>query len=179
MGLKLAFSRGRWKQNCAFLPHYNDSQPAEKLKKLFLRVMKSYIILAAAILFTACKSGDSNKVDYTKMPAGTLVAADSMRVVEDTLNNFHFSVRVLTNEKTADKGQYAVKTAWGFNEGETAFTLPKGGEHFTQVLRRQPAPYTYNIGFNMDDDTTFYDYFEVKGEYGTIKMRYTKSYTFK
>jgi hypothetical protein len=145
-------------------------------KILFLRAMRYTIILLAGLLFAACNA-DKKEKDYSKLPAGTLIAADSMSIAEDSLNQSQFSVKVTTTAKTAE-GKYGVQANWGYNPAETQFTLPKGGETFIPVLRKGQQPYTYIIGFNIPDDTTFYDYFQVQGNQGGIRMQYIKTYSF-
>lgn len=138
--------------------------------------MKYRILIAAYVFATACNTPKQG-TDFASLPANTLLAADSVVVIEDTLNNTRLSVKLLTSDKTA-KGIYNVNAAWGGNIADAKFTLPKGGEKFKPALHREPAPYTFMIGFHMEDDTTFYPYYQVKAEHGTIKMNYVKSYTF-
>lgn len=125
----------------------------------------------------ACNgSGDKGK-NTTKLTPGSVIAVDSMRVVEDSLNNAWFSVKLLATDKS-DNGTYAINAAWGFNTAATEFTMPKGGEQLQPVLRKQAEPYTFNIGFHQEGDTAFYDYYEIKGEKGAIRMKYIKAYSF-
>lgn len=126
----------------------------------------------------ACHTpGKEEKNVAANQKPGTVIATDSMRIVEDDLNTSYFSVKLLTTDKT-DKGTYAIDAAWGFNTAQTEFTMPKGGEKLEPVLRRVQEPYTYEIGFRQEGDTTFYDYYQVKGEKGTIRMKYLKAYSF-
>lgn len=136
-----------------------------------------YRLLIAACAFAAACNTPKQGTDFASLPVNTLLAADSIKVVEDSLNNTYFSVKLLTSDKTA-KGIYNVTAAWGGNVADSKFTLPKGGEKFKPALHREAAPYSFMIGFHMEDDTTFYTYYQVKAEQGTIKMNYVKSYTF-
>lgn len=138
--------------------------------------MKLHTFIAACLLLASCNSSNKS-VDYATLPAGTLLAADSIKVAEDTLNNTWFTVKLLTSDKT-DKGIYDINASWGGNIADTKFTLPKGAEKFRPALHRESEPYSFMIGFHMADDTAFYPYYQVKAEQGTIKMNYVKSYTF-
>ena len=138
--------------------------------------MKNRLLIAACAFMAAC-SDTKEGVDFASLPANTLLAADSMKVAEDSLNNTWFSVKLLTSDKTA-KGIYNISAAWGGNIADTKFTLPKGAEKFKPALHREAAPYSFMIGFHMEDDTTFYPYYQVRAEAGTIKMNYVRSYTF-
>jgi hypothetical protein len=138
--------------------------------------MKYRLMLAACAFVAACNATKQG-TDFASLPANTLLAADSVKVVEDSLNNTFFSVKLLTSDKTA-KGIYNVNAAWGYNIAASKFTLPKGAEQFKPALHREAAPYSFMIGFHMEDDTTFYPYYQVKAEEGTIKMNYVRSYSF-
>jgi hypothetical protein len=84
---------------------------------------------------------------------------------------------VIADSAVAD-GVYDVDVDFGPNFAESKMTLPKGGEHFTPVIRKGSQSYSYIIGFRIPEDTTFYDYFEVTSTRGQTKMQYIKAYTF-
>lgn len=132
-----------------------------------------------SVLVSCSQKNESNdsKVSNTSLKPGTIVVADSMSVLEDQLNNTMFSVKVIANENTP-KGKYTVKAAWGYNEAESELAMPKGGEKFIPMLRKEAIPYTYSIGFQVKGDTTFYDYYLVNADKGTIRMKYIKAYSF-
>lgn len=108
-----------------------------------------------------------------------VIAADSMPVKEEQLNDFYFAVKLQTTEYTANYGTYKVVAHWGHNNATTEFSMPKGGEDLKPVLKRGTEPYTYDIGFYYKDEPEFYDYYRVSGDNGDIKMKYLKAYSFK
>lgn len=147
--------------------------------------MKKSILFCTAILLLAAascsghKENDGDNSAYTTLPpAGTTIVADSMKVTEDPLNHFTFSVKVKANNNTK-YGVYDVEASWGPNTAASQFTMPRGGEKLKPVLRKGTAPYTYIIGFHYDKDTAFYDYYQVNGNRGTIEAKYLKGYSFK
>ena len=141
-------------------------------------------VLLIACLITACADEPGKPVTPTEtvgspdIPAGTIIATDTMPVVEDKLNNFVFYATITSTEKTA-KGNYAIEAAWGHNIANSEFTMPKYDYPLIPVLKRTGEPYTYIVGFYMKDDTTFYDYYHIQATRGSIAMTYTKGYRFK
>lgn len=135
-------------------------------------------IYISLIIYSACQSKQaSNPGNNTlKTEAGIVIAADTTDIIEDKLNNQLFSVTVFTNDSSIN-GSYDIETAWGYNTAYTSIRMPYGGEHFKPIIRKGNSPYTYVIGFNYDDDTTFREYYEINGNKGQIKARYTRSYT--
>lgn len=111
-------------------------------------------------------------------PAGTLLAADSMRFTEDKLNNFYFAVKLKTTEYSS-KGTYAVEASVGPKEAASKFTMPRGGEEVVPVLKKGNEPFTYIIGFYYNNSNTFYDYYMISADANTIQMKYTKAYAIK
>lgn len=153
----------------------------------FAAIMKNlkYITLSAFVLLTACKDQmpENNQVKQIKeivktQPAGTIIAADSMRFTEDKLNDFYFAVKVTTTEHS-DKGTYAVEASVGPKEAASKFTMPRGGEEVVPVLKKGDEPFSYIIGFYYNNDTTFYDYYKIAADASTIQMKYTKAYAIK
>lgn len=112
---------------------------------------------------------------YDPPPPGTIVAADSMEVTDDPLNHFSFSVKIKTNEYSS-KGTYAIEAAYGPNNADGMFTMPRGGNHLKPVLRKSKEPYTYIIGFEYQHKV--YDYYVVKGSKNAIEIKNIKAYTF-
>lgn len=137
---------------------------------------KCYLIagLFATSSIMACNSGS----DAPQKPKpGAIVASAEIPIVEDNLNHATFSVKVAA-DSNAQPGVYTVMAASGANTAKGQFTLPKKGEDYPIAMRKGDAAYCYVIGFKIPDDTTFYDYFEVRSKNDTIKMRYLKSYSF-
>ncbi len=132
-----------------------------------------YIILS----LTSCQSDNisNNSTAATALKPGTLLLADSLRIIEDKLNQQYFSIHIYTNDSSVN-GSYDVQTEWGYNIATTTMRMPYGGENYKPILRKSSSPYTYIIGFNSEDDTTFREYYEVSGDRGQIKARYTHSY---
>lgn len=130
------------------------------------------------MIISGCNNSATVKADKHQFPKpGTEVLSVSEPVKGDTLNNFTFSVKVIADSDVAN-GAYDVNMSYGPNTGSGKFTMPKGGAHFTPVIRKASAPYTYIIGFRIPDDTTFYDYFEVSSTDKGGNMRYIKAYSF-
>jgi hypothetical protein len=144
---------------------------------VFLHPMKKLAFIAITLL-NSCKSTvNQQKNNKSTLPAGTVVEADSQRILEEKLNDFFFSVKIKTTA-TSDKGNYTVNTEWGYYTAEGHLTMPKGGEDLQPVLRKGEEPYSYLIGFYFKDDTSFHDYYLIKGQKGMISMKYIKAYTF-
>ena len=101
----------------------------------------------------------------------------AMKITNDQLNDFIFSVTVRADSQVKD-GVYAIRAAYGFDVANGTFTMPKGLEDYKLSLRKGTSAYTYIIGFLVPDDTTFHDYFEVAGTKTSISMKYLKSYTY-
>jgi hypothetical protein len=136
------------------------------------------LIAVSAISLTACRNRENDSTDTKHFPVpGTVVASAQMPVVEDSLNHFTFSVKVIADSNVS-KGIYDVDADFGPNYAAGQFTMPKGGEYLKPEVRRGKAPYTFIIGFRPDDDTAFNDYFEVSSNNSSTKMQYIKAYIF-
>jgi hypothetical protein len=134
--------------------------------------------VSIALVLVAFMSSCGDKATTAALPAiGATVAKDEMPIDGDTLNHFTFKVTV-TADSLIEKGVYDVAAAYGNDEAEGKFTMPKGGETFAVGMRRAPQPHTYIIGFYMPNDTTFNEYYSVSGTGGRLIMQYTKSYKF-
>lgn len=149
------------------------------IQAFFAAVMKKKITgFLLAVLLTACagkQDGNGTATDCSSLQKGALLAADSMRVSEEKLNDFYFSVRLLA---TGIKGNYDVLAAYGPNDGNGRLVMPRGGEGLCPVLRPGPETYSYEIGFRQGNDSTFYPYFSVSWQEGQLLMRYTAAYSF-
>lgn len=142
------------------------------MQKSSLRAVVSCIVFTMA----SCGNNPANNVKEMPKP-GTIIASAEMPVNDDTLNKSMFTIRVVA-DSNVQKGIYDVTVTYGVNTAEGKFTMPKGGETLAPVVRKGTAPYTYIIGFLMEGDTTFYDYFEVSSSRTNTKMQYTKAYSF-
>ena len=141
---------------------------------VFLCPMKKSIVLLIcfAACFVACNNGNNN---YTPPAAGTIVASDSMRM-EDTLNHSMFAVTIKTGENSKN-GVYLVAASSGKNIADGGFTMPKNGEKIKPELRKGSIPYTYIVGFHINNDTTFLKYFLVSSNHDSLRMEYIQSIT--
>jgi hypothetical protein len=138
---------------------------------------KSFKVMSLAFLIiTSCNSETAHKQKDIPKP-GALIASAEMQVNDDTLNKSMFTIKVVA-DSDVQKGVYDVTVTYGANTAEGKFTMPKGGEQLAPLIRKSTAPYTYIIGFQMEGDTTFYDYFEVSSSRTNTKMQYTKAYSF-
>lgn len=139
---------------------------------------RTLMLLTSAFLMHSCQPDDtkSKKTASETIKPGVEILADSLPIAEDKLNNQHFSIHIYTNDSSVS-GSYDVQTQWGYNIATTTMRMPYGGENYKPIIRRSSVPYTYIIGFNFEDDTTFREYYEVSGDRGQIKARYTHSYT--
>ncbi len=138
--------------------------------------MKNITLALLFLSLVACNANRSNQKTDIPRP-GTIVAKDEMPVTDDTLNKFTFSIEV-SADSLIESGVYDVVANYGPNAATGSFTMPKGGERLTPVIRRSGQPNTYTIGFLLDKDTTFYDYFEVSCSRSQTKMQYIKAYQF-
>lgn len=81
-------------------------------------------------------------------------------------------------DSAVDKGIYIADVTFGNNTAQGKFTMPKGIEHVAPVLRHGNTPYTGIVGFKLEKDTSFYDYFEISCTKQNTRMGYINSYTF-
>ena len=132
--------------------------------------------LSVGALYSCNNNVEEHKAKKLPKP-GAAVAEAKMPIVEDAINHSTFSVKVIADSDIAT-GVYDVDADFGTNFGEGKFTMPKGVEDATPVIRKGDAPYTYIIGFRIAGDTTFYDYFQVSCSKSNTKMEYIKAYSF-
>jgi hypothetical protein len=159
----------------------NKQQSANWVISLFLRSMKKEVaplIAIVALYLCSCHNPpDSNKGQAASKLQKPAVISDSMPVTNDSLNHFKFSIQVIP-DSNAGRGVYDVDADFGPNFAEGQFSMPKGAEDLTPIIRKGIAPNTFIIGFKVPDDTTFYEYFEVSSSKAATKMLYIKTYTF-
>jgi hypothetical protein len=134
------------------------------------------VLLLTGACTTNSAPADTETATKHKAPAtGTIVAADSMDIVEDKLNGHIFSVSVIATDSSIN-GTYDVEAIWGNNLANSTIRLPHGGEHFRPLLRKGDSAYTYILGFHFDTDTIFHDYYQISAARGQIMMKYIKAY---
>jgi hypothetical protein len=137
--------------------------------------MKQTTILYSFLLFIlSCSENKTANKTEAEIKEGIVIAADSIRIIEDALNEQYFIVKIKTNDHS-DTGSYDIDAAWGYNNASGHFTMPLWD--LQPVLKRDTG-YSYIIGFYFKNDTAFHDYYLVKGEKGMIQMKYLKAYTF-
>ena|SRR2546423_433884 len=145
----------------------------------------SFILLLAGCSSTPSEKDKSNTTPETLWipPApGTIVAADSMKVTGDALNNAYFSVRLSVGEGNIGKKnkgfRYDVHATYGKAVADGIIIMPFGGEHLKPLLRRGDG-YNYIIGFipAINGDTTFHEYYRIGGDKEFIKIVPLKGYT--
>ena len=144
--------------------------------------MKTYFPILLLLLL-ACnvpkspKTTDMDNVAATVPAVNTVVASDSMPI-PDELNELYFSVEVIATDKSAN-GTYEVLVSYGHNDASTQITMPEAEHPITPEIRRGEEPATYILGFHYGADTSFNDYFLIKGGRRTIEMKYLKAYSFR
>ena len=136
------------------------------------------LVFGSMASLLCCCNNTVEEHKQKKLPKpGVTVAEAKMPIAEDAINHSTFSVKVIADSDIAT-GVYDVDADFGANFGEGKFTMPKGAEDATPVIRKGDAPYTYIIGFRISGDTTFYDYFQVSCSKNNTKMEYIKAYSF-
>lgn len=139
------------------------------------KLIYTALLSIALPLIVSCNS-TSNKSTVGILP-GTVIDSFSVPVTEDTLNNSVFKVKIVA-DSAVDKGVYIADVTFGNNIAQGKFTMPKGIEHVAPVLRPGNSPHTGIVGFKLETDTTFYDYFEISCNKQNTRMGYINSYTF-
>jgi hypothetical protein len=144
-----------------------------------------YFIWLLVLTLSACgntdNTADNDSVSFYAPAPGTVIAADSMRIKEDNLNELYYSVSVTATGNSVE-GAYMLRAAHGYNEAQSEIKFPKLTQSLTPAIRRdEQMPYSYIIGFKYDNDTTFNDYIRVfakrmPGVATQIELRYLKSY---
>lgn len=134
----------------------------------------SFIIsLAGVLLLSAC---GPSQPETAKPKPGAEVATAEMQLV-DNVDHAKFSISVLA-DSSGKPGVYIVNANSGPYSLSSQFTMPKNGEELPIKIKTGPTPNSFLVGFNLPDDTAFYDYYEVRSNRDTIKMRYVKAYSF-
>lgn len=133
---------------------------------------KIVTILGAATLLAAC--GVSNNEDQVSYKPGEVVAADSMAVQDDELNNRQYMIKLTA---TDSPNVYNMNVAFGYNAAQRNITLPDLDGNLKPAVKRDTGEYAYVVGFTYNDDTSFHDYMRVWADSGLIQMRYLKAYS--
>jgi hypothetical protein len=134
------------------------------------------IALASLVAFCSCSgSKGSNSSQWTPPAAGVLVAADSVRIANDSLNNGYFSVylRVAEGNRPNDAFRYSVEARYMKAEAQGTIAMPYGGKGLKPSLRIIDDR-TIVMGFVPGElgggDTTFHPYYRFDGSYLSIHM---------
>lgn len=148
------------------------------------RMIQRVFVLAAIAAFCSCSgSGDSGSMErsWTPPAPGTIVAADSVRIVEDSLNNGFFGARLRVAEGNDGKAafRYDIEMHYGKAEGKGIIVMPYGGENLRPLLRVQDER-TIVMGFIPGElgggDTSFHPYYRIDGSRVAIKLAPLASY---
>lgn len=141
--------------------------------------MRSFCLFILVLVFlSGCRqpSAGTDKTttstEWTPPAAGSIVAADSMKV-DDKLNDFYFAVVLTSSHKNKEGGNdygfvYDLDAHFGPNDAMSSITMPKGGRNLQPLLRKvDNEEYGYIIGFipgkSMGGDgNTFMPYYLVK-----------------
>ena len=151
--------------------------------------MTRSLLAATLLLLSGCATNTEHQShgggkDWTPPPAGTVVAADSMKVVEDQLNNAYFSVRLTVAEgnsgNTKDGFKYDVHAAYGKATADGVIVMPYRGERLKPLIRRSEG-YNYVIGFIPGElagsnDTSFHEYYLIVGDPEYIRINPMKGF---
>jgi hypothetical protein len=140
----------------------------------------SFQLISLVLLsITSCKSGQrsANVTIVTNVAPGTVIDSFNEPVTEDKLNHFNYTVKIIA-DSAVDKGIYIAEAAYGPNVARGKFTMPKGMEQAKPILKKCAFGHCNIVGFRLDGDTTFYDYFEINSTKTETGMRYINSYSF-
>ena len=130
----------------------------------------SLVILLAGCTGTPNSHKAEQAEGWTPPPAGTLVAADSMTVTEDQLNNAYFAVQLRVSEgntyRHSDAFRYDLHATWGKAVKDFQIIMPFRGEKLKPLFRRGEG-YSYYMGFipgpEHGGDTSFHEYYRIDG----------------
>lgn len=145
--------------------------------------MKNACLLFILCLLLSCgndthENTATNEIPFYAPEAGTVIAADSMRI-EDPLNVLYFSAKIIATE-TSDFGNYVLDIKYGHNTAKSDITYPELSQKVTPAIQ-QENEYAYNIGFYLGEDKTFNEYARVStiksgSSEREIKFTYVKAY---
>lgn len=150
-------------------------------------------IFLITIYIAGCNEPNSKQPELTveeavKKPVGLVIASDSMKIASTDLSSLrladideketYFKVAIKTTNYS-HKGRYEIATSWYDREMNLQFSMPRGAEDVMPVLVKMPEPYSFLVGFYYGKDTTFYDYYSIKGSLNGVNAGYTKAYSFR
>lgn len=140
------------------------------------------LIILVLLSITSCEHDQRNSnvtivTDVNNVAPGTVIDSFSEAVTEDKLNHFNYTVKIIA-DSAVNKGIYIAEAAYGPNVARGKFTMPKGMEQAKPILKKCASGHCNIVGFRLDGDTTFYDYFEINSTKTETGMRYINSYSF-
>jgi hypothetical protein len=136
------------------------------------------------MLLAACTAPPSNRdtqatgdSSWTPPPAGSVVAADSMKIVENYPDSRFFSVKLSVSEgntgKHTESFKYDMHAKFGQAHADGRIIMPFGGERLKPLLRRGEG-YSYIMGFipgkAYGSDTAFHEYYHIIGGKDFVKI---------
>lgn len=147
-----------------------------------LRRMKRFCLFLL-IAFGSCgvNSPDEPIAHFYAPAANTIVAADSMKVEDDPLNELYFAIRLKATDSSS-AGSYLMEAHYGFNEAKTEIRFPKLQQTIYPAIEVDAGmPYSYLVGFRYKDDSVFHDYARLNavrmpGVVTQMEFRYVKAY---
>lgn len=142
-----------------------------------------YCIGIIFILISCNENGNGVGHDYHPFyapPAGTIIAADSIPIDEDELNDFYFAVKILSAEMS-EEGKYNLQAHFGHNDATTQLVYPLLEKPLKPALKRDDKiKYSYLIGFIYEGDSVFHEYAKIYTENATLnpqlEFRYLRAY---
>ncbi len=148
--------------------------------------MRYFLLILFVLFISSCRNAAERKgaggkeyadEKYIAPAPGTVIAADSV-IIPDPLNELYFSVKIITNEYSG-KGTYDIVVLHGYRDAVTQITFPKTDRYLQPVLKRVNED-EYVVGFHLENDTSFYDYYSVLYNTGSrdLEMKYLKAYSF-
>jgi hypothetical protein len=143
--------------------------------------MKYSILITALAFLTACGHSADKNIHHFYTPApGTVIAADSMPIEEDGLNDFYYSVKITATDSSS-KGRYTLDADYGPNEAHTEVVYPELDREIKPAIKPDTQAYSYIIGFYFSGSDSFKDYARVSARRmspmnSQIEIKYLKAY---
>ena len=144
--------------------------------------MKRFSLFLLIALSSCAGNSQDELIEHFYAPAAnTIIAADSIKVEDDPLNELFFAVR-LTSTDSSSAGSYLLEAHYGFNEAKTEIRFPKLQQTIHPAIEQDPTmPYSYLVGFRYQDDSVFHEYARLNavrmpGVITQMEFRYIKAY---
>lgn len=151
--------------------------------------MNKFFLSLPLLLLIACSNSDTSadssqkktSVHFYAPAAGTIVAADSIPVTEDELNDFYYSIYI-TATSHSKEGKYMLDVSFGQYKARDELVYPELTREIVPAVRIDNSmPYSYIIGFYFKGEQKFNDYARVSAAPSgpttrQIEMKYIKSY---